>query len=45
MNWARNEYVVTRENDHKHLVKYYDFCENRTLTKKDGSEKKVTYIV
>ena len=36
MTWAQSEFELTRENDHKHIVKYYEFCENRTLTKKDG---------
>ena len=45
MALARKEVEFAQERDHKHLVKYYYYCENRILIKGDGTQKNVTYIV
>ena len=45
MEFIKQEVKLTRKLNHKHIVKYYDFQQNRTLVKKDGTKKQVTYIV
>ena len=37
MALARKEVEFAQERDHKHLVKYYYYCENRILIKGDGT--------
>ena len=39
------EVETTKKLNHKHICKYIDFQENRTLQESNGKMKQVSYIV
>ena len=41
----RDEVQSVQTLDHKHVVKYFEFNENATMTKKSGAQVQVAYIV
>ena len=45
MDFIKQEVKLAPKLNHKHIVKYYDFQQNKTLVKKDGTKKQVAYIV
>ena len=45
MELIKEEFETTKKLNHKHICKYYDFQENKTLEKPNGKTKRVSYLV